>query len=774
MKLFFAAPPPHILRAFEARAPTSVETPSTADVASAGAHDVVVSWLVDDDGLAWLSQVAAARRHLAPRLVVVCTALGVERALGAGADDVLTNDEEDALAVRLRVAAAALCRVPDGTTPSQPASATELLLERLERSEELTRSILEAMPGGVVHVALDGSVVRANAEAARVLGLRVDQLTQRYIYDFATRTLDERGEPCPVDEYPVTRALVSGEPQPRKTIGVQRADGSTSWAVFTAVPVKDPHTLTTTGAVVTFLDITERLAAERTLAESEERYRQVAEKSPDAMGVVQSGRLVYVNEAAVRLLGYDDAPSLVGIDIWTLIPADHKDAFNEAVRARVRGEVHDLMEERLLRRDGQSVDVEISVASLEYRGERALSFVARDISGRKRDEEELERLRAQVTHGQKLESLGLLAGGVAHDFNNLLAAILGNASLAKIRLPADSPAAGNVAAIETAARRAADLTGQMLAYAGRGTVVVERVALSQLVSEMVDLLSTVISKKATLDVELDEELPAVEGDAAQLRQVVMNLILNASDALREGVGRITIKTGTVELTEQALAATYVDDELPAGRYVVVEISDTGIGMDEATRARVFDPFFSTKTTGRGLGLAATLGIVRGHGGAIELRSEPNRGTTFRVYFPVSEARRPRSEPPEGTQPRLRGALVLVVDDEPMVREVSATMLREFGYDTLEAGSGRAALAQFARHAERIDVVLLDMTMPDLSGSEVLTELRAMHPEVRVVLCSGYTKDDIGEHVATEHVAAFLQKPFNASALVRAIERALDV
>ncbi len=523
--------------------------------------------------------------------------------------------------------------------------------EQLERERELTRHILEAMPGGIVHVAADGAILRANAEALRVLGLRLDDLTQRYTTDFAVETLNEDGSPCPVEDYPVSRALATGTPQPARVIGVRRPDGSVAWAVFRAVPVLDPSTNKATSAVVTFIDITDR-------------------------------------------------------------------------------------------RDAETAEAEVA------------------------------RLRTQIAHAQKIESLGLLAGGVAHDFNNLLAAIAGNASLAKIQLASGSEAAQCVDAIETATRRAADLTGQMLTYAGRGSVRIGPVDLTRLVADISELLATIVSKRATLKVEFAEDLPAIEGDVSQVRQVAMNLIMNASDALGEGPGVITVRGRVIEMSRDALAATYVNDNLAEGNYVCLEVEDTGQGMSAETAARVFDPFFSTKTTGRGLGLAATLGIVRAHRGAIELFSEPGRGTRFCVYFPISSRLQPASEPPASVEPGLRGETVLVVDDEPAVLQVACSLLREFGYDVIAANSGHDGVAQYQKHAAQIDAVVLDMTMPDLSGGEVLDELRRHDPLVRVVLCSGYTEEDIASRIETAQVSAFLQKPYSAAALVSAIERAL--
>ncbi len=417
---------------------------------------------------------------------------------------------------------------------------------------------------------------------------------------------------------------------------------------------------------------------------------------------------------------------MIGASAMALVPPEFEPEVSAYVEDALAGKRVGTVQVDLLHKSGERVAVELSAAPLMYESQQATLVVARDIRARRRAEDELAQLQSRFQHTQKLESLGVLAGGIAHDFNNLLSAVLGNASLAKLHLPADSNAAKNLAAIEKAAQQAADLTGQMLAYSGRGHFTAEPVDITLLVDEMLDLLASVISKKATLETHFGEDLPAAVGDISQLRQVVMNLILNASEALEDRAGRILLTTGVCRLDRGALANSYLDDGLPPGRYVFLDVTDTGRGMDNATLAKVFDPFFSTKATGRGLGLAATLGIIRAHRGAVTVRSAPGQGTAFRVHLPAASTVSTRPSAPEPTRPSVGDATVLVVDDEPMVREVTGAMLEELGYDCQLAESGASALRQLEADPEGIDVVVLDLTMPDLSGTEVL-ELYATHP-----------------------------------------------
>jgi CheY-like chemotaxis protein len=375
-----------------------------------------------------------------------------------------------------------------------------------------------------------------------------------------------------------------------------------------------------------------------------------------------------------------------------------------------------------------------------------------------------------MQHAQKLESLGVLAGGIAHDFNNLLVGMLGNASLALLDTPLASPARGPVEDIERAAQRAAELTRQLLAYSGKGRFVIEPIDVSRLVEEMTSLLRAALSKKAELILELPTALPAIEADATQLRQVVMNLLTNASDAIGEAVGTIAIRTG-VQQVEATYRATLLNGEaITDGAYVFVDVADTGAGMDGATIARIFDPFFTTKFTGRGLGLAATLGIVRGHRGAIKVYSEPGRGTTFRLLFPASREHPVEAAPPAPTAELPRGTTVLVVDDEAAVRAVARAMLERRGFRVLLAEDGEQAVSQFAGAAGTIDIVLLDLTMPRLDGEQTFRALRTIAPNVRVVLMSGYNQQDVTNQFVGKGLAGFIQKPFRASELYEAIAR----
>ena len=400
--------------------------------------------------------------------------------------------------------------------------------------------------------------------------------------------------------------------------------------------------------------------------------------------------------------------------------------------------------------------------------------MGRDASEEKRLEQEKRRIEEQMLHVQKLESLGVLAGGIAHDFNNILMAVLGNADLALTRLPPASAARENVLRIEQAARQAAELARQMLAYSGKGRFVVETLDINDVIAEMTHMLDVSVSKKAILRYNLARNLPAIEADATQLRQVIMNLVINASEAIGEQSGLITISTGAMECDRAYLSETWIDEGLSEGLYVFLEIADTGCGMERATVSKIFEPFFTTKFTGRGLGMAAVLGIVRGHKGAIKLYSECGKGTDFKILLPAAgRAFTRQTEAAPHTETWQTTGTVLLVDDEGTIRELGTEMLQELGFDVLTAGNGREALEIFNPKKDEIACVILDLTMPRMDGEETFRELRRIKPDVRVVLSSGYNEQEVTQKFIGKGLAGFIQKPYRMAELGRKLREVIE-
>ncbi len=525
-------------------------------------------------------------------------------------------------------------------------------------------------------------------------------------------------------------------------------------------------------------EIAQREKAQRALRETHEALAAVFDASPAAIVTVdRQGRVTGWNPAAERMFGWSWSEVLGRFPPY--VPDDAQGEARRLMEEVSRGQVVSSREFRRVRKDGSEIRVLFSGAPLRDPDGQITGMVGilLDVTEARRAQEARRRLEAKMHEVQKLESLGLLAGGIAHDFNNLLMGVLGNADLALLKLAPESPARVHVEAIEKAARRAADLTNQMLAYSGKGRFVVERLDLNRLVEEMSHLLGTVISKKATIKFDLAPGLPPVEGDPTQLRQVVMNLITNASDAIGDRIGLITVTTGLMRADREYLQGTFLDEDLPEGEYVFLEVSDTGCGMDPATRARIFDPFFTTKFAGRGLGLAAVLGIVRAHRGAIKVYSEPGRGSTFKILLPRCDAAeglvRTDPSPRADVDPFAGSATVLLVDDDEAARTVAAMMLEEQGFEVIVAADGIEGVERFRAHAEEIRVVILDLTMPGLSGEEAFREIRRIRPDVPVVLTSGYNENDVTTRFAGKGVAGFIQKPFRTAELMEVLAGALS-
>ena len=523
-------------------------------------------------------------------------------------------------------------------------------------------------------------------------------------------------------------------------------------------------------------DVTERMEAEQRLRQSEERFRALAETSHYLVTELDAdGHLIYASPNCRELLGYAPEEMLGTLRVSNLHPEDIEDAVAAFLRVMKSVGPVKPISFRVRHRDGSYRWFESS--GVNYRADDEsihMVAVSHDITEARREEEDRRRLEDRMQHAQKLESLGVMAGGIAHDFNNLLTPILGEASLSLMDLPTESPLRQRLDRIVNAAHRAATLTGQMLAYAGTESLRPERLDISRIIREMAQLIESATTRKAVLEYDLGRDLPAIEADAAQLSQMAMSLITNASEALGEDTGRIVIRTGTVEANRTTLSQAFLGDGLAEGTYVTLEVSDNGCGIDPETRARIFDPFYTTKFTGRGLGLAAVLGIVRTHRGAIEIETEPGAGTRFRVLFPVAQEPAITTDDPDNDDFEWRGSgTVLMVDDDESVLEVGSETLERAGFDVIRVTDAPEAIEIFRLRADEIQLVLLDRTMPAMSGEETLERLRKIRPDVRIVLVSGYSEASTRESFVGKGLAGFLHKPFLPRMLIRKVREALQ-
>ena len=525
--------------------------------------------------------------------------------------------------------------------------------------------------------------------------------------------------------------------------------------------------------ISTLVDISDAGTAEAELADALDRLERAQSLAKIGDFVTELNEQFNGSAEAMRVLGFE--PKAATATTKELFRQFHPD--DKAMIARA---VADLLpagsfaiEHRLAPELGERwVYTQATVETRD--GKPFVRGTVQDITERKREEEERARLNAKMQEAQKLESLGLLSGGIAHDFNNLLAGIMGNADFALMEANVPPAIEKRLQDIINASKRAADLTRQLLAYSGKGRFVIEPTNLSTTIDEMASLLDVTISKSHTLSFFLEDDIPAVEADRTQLRQVIMNLIINASEAISHNHGTLSLTTGTQMCDAEYLATSDLTGELPPGHYAFFEISDNGDGMDAETIGKIYDPFFSTKFTGRGLGMAAVHGIIRGHGGAIKVYSELGRGTTFKVFLPVVDAEAVVHEPSTADQQRWTGSGgILVVDDEASIRDFATSVLTRYGYDVFVAADGVQGLDVYRARRREIVLVLLDLTMPNADGQQTFAKLRALDPNVRAILMSGYNEQDATQHFVGKRLAGFLPKPFLVSDLMNAVSEALD-
>ncbi|MDA2938658.1 PAS domain S-box protein, partial [Acidobacteria bacterium AH-259-A15] len=569
------------------------------------------------------------------------------------------------------------------------AQITYRLIESLSTSEKRYQTLVENLQEIVFESDLEGTLKFMNSAWESTLGYSSKESLGRSIYDFVW--VDDKKSCLKLFDF-------GKEQRPGRKQDILRFVHKKGHLLWVVVSIRADGEGNVFGSLH---DITEL----RQTTVSKDYIDNILKSMIDTLIVMSpDGKIETLNRATVQLLGYKEE-ELMGKPVATIFEEEEVTYFKDIM-------VNKLIEEGSIRdydmtyktKSGEKIPVSLSASLLKDKNGDLISIIctAKDITERKRAEEERRKLQRQIQQSQKLESLGVLAGGIAHDFNNLLMGILGNADIALTELSPVSPARHGMKEIKTASKRAADLCRQLLAYAGKGQFVMEPIELHQVVEEMGHLLKISISKKAVLKYNFADSIPAIKADATEIGQVIMNLIFNASEAIGNKSGVITISVGAMQCDAAYLKGTWLAEPLPEGSYVYIEVSDTGSGMDSETVERIFDPFFTTKFAGRGLGLAGVLGIVRGHQGAIKVYSEPGKGTTFKVLFPAVDkpAKLLGKELAEAKDWRGSGT-ILLVDDEEMVRAVAKRMLEKAGFAVLTAGDGREALKLFREHSEEI-------------------------------------------------------------------------
>jgi two-component system, cell cycle sensor histidine kinase and response regulator CckA len=649
-----------------------------------------------------------------------------------------------------RVTIASKSEAPDPTPPEHAASHLAAIVETSEDA--------------IISKTLEGRVLTWNSAAERIYGYPAEEARGRHMTfllppdrpDEESEILEKIRRGKRVEHFETTR---------------QRKDGRLIDVSITISPIRDDNG-TIIGASHIARDITERKKAESLLRASEAKMRAFLESaSQGVITVDEKGQIDLVNAKVEEIFGYK-RDELVGHAFEILIPSRFREPsgqhranyfLNPGSRPMGAG-----VELSGLRKDGAEFPLEVAVSFVSSdEGTLAIAFI-NDITERKAADR-------QLRHTQKLESLGVLAGGVAHDFNNLLTGILGNTSLAMEALPKGHPVREMLQNSLTASERAADLTRQLLAYAGKGRFITELIDLSHLVREISQLIQASIPRTVQLRLDLAASLPNIEADPSQIQQLIMNLVINGAEAIGDTEnGTVSVTTGIQEVDQAYIRTTLgPKDEVVPGTYITLEVHDTGCGMDEGTVSRIFDPFFSTKFLGRGLGLAAAQGIVRGHKGSMKVYSEPGKGSTFKVIFPATE-KQPAATASRPAEEALTGnATILVIDDEQVVRQTAKSMLERYGYTVLVAENGKEGVDLFRIAGDKVALVILDMSMPVMSGEETLRNLKLIHPHVPVLLSSGFNEVEAIRRFTGKGLAGFIQKPYSAAELAKRVKLALQ-
>ncbi|MEW6376940.1 MAG: PAS domain S-box protein [Thermodesulfobacteriota bacterium] len=639
--------------------------------------------------------------------------------------------------------------------------------ESLRESEERFRSLFENAMIGIYRTTPDGQILIANPALIKMLGYTSFE-------ELAQLNVVQKGYAEGYSRTQFTELMERDGYVLGLESGWKRKDGAVLFVRESARAFRDVQ-----GNILyyegTVEDNTERKHAEQALRESEERYRNILDAIEDGYFEADiAGNFTFFNNSLQKIFGYSKE-ELIGVNNRQYMDKEMaKKVYQRFNRVYTTGEPAKAFEYEIIRKDFTKRILEGSISLIRNaKGERiGFRVIARDITERKRAEEEMRSLQEQLRQSQKMEAIGRLAGGIAHDFNNLLTIIKGYSQLSLLDLKERDPLKGNIQEIQKASQRATDLTRQLLAFSRRQMMEMKVLNLNVLLKDLDKMLRRVIGEDIELVNSLADDLGQVKTDPGQIEQVIMNLAVNARDAMPKG-GKLTIETANVELDE-AYARAHIG--VTPGRYVMLSMSDTGVGMTPDVRERIFEPFFTTKEKGEGtgLGLSMVYGIVKQSGGSIWVYSEPVQGTTFKIYLPrVDELpeeigkKEIKEEIPWGNE------TVLVVEDDEAVRKLAVKVLEKQGYNVLEASNGTDALEICEKQKGSIHMILTDVVMPEMNGRQLVERFRQVYPYFKVLYMSGYTDNTIVHHGVLEKGVNYIQKPFTPEALARKVREVLD-
>jgi PAS domain S-box-containing protein len=639
--------------------------------------------------------------------------------------------------------------------------------EAVLKSERYFRLLLYSMHEDILVIDRDSRITDVNNTLLVTLGLGRDEVIGRHCYE----VLHGRNEPCDMEDEPCSIRKIFETGQSCNHRHVHRhSDGSKIWVDIICSPLKDEHG-NVTHVIEAVRDITDLIRGQEALQESEERYRTAIESFNDGFAMVRGDEYLFVNKKFVEIFGYDRPEEILGKHISLIVHPDDAGQVVEINRRTQKGDLIPLHYEfKGVRKDGTSIDVEASAIPTSYRSEEVSLVYLRDITERKRTEREMAALEEQLRHSQKMEAIGLLAGGIAHDFNNLLMLIFGNVELGLTKLERSHPLYDIFSKIQESAKKASGLTQKLLAF-GRRQVLQPRILdVAKLIGNLSEMFDRIIGEDIELKIESGPNLGHVYADPGSLEQILMNLAVNARDAMPQG-GVLTISAQNIDLDEKFYK---LHPYVKPGNYIGISFTDTGVGMDERTLQRIFDPFFTTKEQGTGLGLAMVYGIVKQHKGYVIASSQPGQGARFDLYFPlhkgevIQESFKVLKKPaPRGTE------TLLMAEDENEVRELFGAFLEELGYKVFLASDGEGALDLFSVHHQAIDLVIMDAVMPKLSGPKTYDQMKSLSPDLPCLFLTGYSEEVVRKHFDRNSKIQVLRKPVTFEELGRKVREVLD-